>query len=305
MNSSSIVITEIEISKSFIEDVFIKYYSYIINRKSYINEMNWFPVRDMDTGNNLYATVRGILKGIKKTMKHSKKDFVEELIEDTLLESGRGNAGVIFTSWFTGFLDSLKDDMILNTETLSLAMNKGNAQALKAFSNPRRGTILDPISIVNKTANSICEREINIISLMDKIIDDANIAVENTTEQLDNLLKEKYSKEVIDGLKKDNVIDAGALGFLLFLKAFKESIMNRINVTGGFVFVLDNLICKDRKVIMEKFSHLGDSLDINVSPSGKKALVHIHSNSPDEIFEIVKTIGNIKELRIEDLTEDN
>ncbi|PIR02022.1 MAG: hypothetical protein CO031_00575 [Candidatus Nealsonbacteria bacterium CG_4_9_14_0_2_um_filter_37_38] len=297
-------VSEMEISKDFLRKIFEKFYARISPRKEEVNKMNYFPIPDCDTGDNLAATLRGVIRGIKQGGYLSKKDLINSLQEEILLEAGRGNAGVIFTGWFAGFLNSLKEGLVLNAETLSQAMEEGKNWGYRVFDKPREGTILDPISISAQTALLVSQREKNLISLFEEIISRAKISVEKTTEKLDDLLKERNTPREIKALKKKKVVDAGALGFLIFLESFQEVIMEKIKERGGAVVVIKGKENLDREVFKKRFSPLGDSLDINISPSSKNATIHIHTDFPEKIAEISLEFGEIKDFRIEDLTEE-
>lgn len=42
-----------------------------------------------------------------------------------------------------------------------------------------------------------------------------------------------------------------------------------------------------KKQVAARLRGLGNSLDIYVSPSGKKAVIHIHTNAPEEVKNII------------------
>jgi len=299
-------VSEMEISRDFLEKIFKNFYNCLLPRREEVNEMNYFPIPDADTGTNLSLTLNGIVKGIRQGNYRLKKDLVEALIQKRrgiLLSSGRGNAGVIFTGWFRGFLNCLKEELlILNSETLSAALKEGEKEGYKVFIDPKEGTILDPISVAAEVSLSNFKEEPNLISLFDKIISEVKVSVQNTTEKLDDLLKDKYPLKEIQKLKERKVVDAGALGFLIFLEGFKETVLERIKEKGGAVMVIEgeNL---DPELLKERFSALGDSLDI--ISSGEEAMLHIHTDLPEKAFEAAREFGRIEEFRIEDLTEEN
>lgn len=304
LKKDEVFISEIEISKGFLKKVFEKFHSRISPRRVEVNEMNYFPIPDGDTGNNFSATVHLVIKKIELRNYSSKKDLVEDLQEEILLGSGLGNAGIIFTGWFIGFLTPLKAELVLSSESLAEAFESGENQGYKFVFDPKAGTILDIISVASEVSLSFWSEERNLISLLDKIICQAKISVEKTTEKLDDLLQDKYPLKEIKKLKKQGVVDAGALGFLIFLESFKETVEETIKERGGAVVVIKGEKL-DLKLLKERFSPLGDSLNINVSPSGGRLALHIHTDFPEKIFQIAKEFGEIEKFRIEDLTEEN
>ncbi|MBA7605589.1 hypothetical protein ES703_12722 [subsurface metagenome] len=299
-----IFISEIEISKSLLVKIFTKFLDRISPRKEEVNDMNYFPVRDCDTGDNLVVTLKSILRGIKQTDRCPKRELIESLQEEILLEAARGNAGMIFTGWFAGFLNYLQEELVLNSMSLAVAMERGRDWGYRVFAEPREGTILDPISRCVQAALVLYENEKNLVSLFEGIISQARVAVEKTTDRLGDLLKGKNTPEEIQVLKAKKVVDAGALGFLIFLEGLQEAIAEAIQERAGVVVVIEGEEDLDEDVLREEFSPLGDSLDINVSPSRKKVAIHIHTDSPEKVAEVAGRFSDIHDFRIEDLTEE-
>ena len=299
-----IFISEIEISKGLLVKIFTKFLDRISPRKEEVNDMNYFPVRDCDTGDNLVVTLRSILRGIRQSNHRSKRGLIENLQEEILLEAARGNAGMIFTGWFAGFLNYLAEELVLNSMSLAQAMERGRDCGYRVFAEPREGTILDPIARSAQTALGVYESEKNLVPLFGEIISQARIAVEKTTDRLDDLLKGKNTPEEIQALKSQKVVDAGALGFLIFLEGLREAIAETIKERAGVVVVIEGEGDLDEDVLREEFSPLGDSLDIRISPSRKGVALHIHTDSPQKVAEVAGRFSDIHDFRIEDLTEE-
>jgi len=299
-----IFISEIEISKGLLVNIFEKFLDRISPRKEEVNDMNYFPVRDCDTGDNLVVTLKSILRGIKQTDRCPKRELIESLQEEILLGAARGNAGMIFTGWFAGFLNYLAEELVLNSMSLTHAMERGRDCGYRVFAEPREGTILDPIARSAQTALTLYETEKNLVPLFEGIISQARIAVEKTTDRLDDLLKGKNTPEEIQMLKAKKVVDAGALGFLIFLEGLREAIAETIKERAGVVVVIEGEEDLDEDVLREEFSPLGDSLDIRISPSRKRVALHIHTDSPQKVAEVARRFSKIGDFRIEDLTEE-
>jgi dihydroxyacetone kinase-like predicted kinase len=297
-------ITEIEISKGLLVRIFTKFLDRISPRKEEVNDMNYFPVRDCDTGDNLVVTLKSILRGIRQTDRCTKRELIESLEEEILLGAARGNAGMIFTGWFAGLLNYLAEELVLNSQNLAHAMQRGRDWGHKVFAEPREGTILDPIARSAQTALTLYETEKNLVSLFEGIISQARIAVDETTDKLDDLLKGKNTPEEIQVLQANHVVDAGALGFLIFLEGLQEAIAEAIEERAGVVVVIKGEEDLNEDVLREAFSPLGDSLDINVSPSRKKVAIHIHTDFPQKVAEVAAGFSRICDFRIEDLTEE-
>ncbi|MBN2378944.1 DAK2 domain-containing protein [candidate division WOR-3 bacterium] len=302
-----IFISEIELSRKLLVNTFTGFLERISPRKEEVNEMNYFPVRDSDTGDNLVGTLKGIIRGIQRTDNRPKRELIEELQEEILLDSARGNAGMIFTGWFSGFLDHLRDELVLNTLSLAHAMERGRQSGYKVFAQPKSGTILDPISSCAKTALAGCKKEKNLLSLFDEIIPKVRASVLKTTDRLGVLLRGKNSPEEIHNLEENHVVDAGALGFQIFLESFRKTIVETIWERGGVVVVIMAEEKLKEDLLKDEFAPLGDSLDIRVSPTGKRVAIHIHTDSPHMVADIAHRFSEISEItsfKIEDLAED-
>ncbi len=299
-----IFISEIEISKGLLVNIFEKFLDRISPRKEEVNEMNYFPVRDCDTGDNLVVTIRSILRGIRQSNHRSKRGLIENLQEEILLGAARGNAGMIFTGWFAGFLNYLAEELVLNSMSMAHAMQRGRDWGYRVFVEPRQGTILDPISRSAQTALTLYENEKNLVSLFEGIISQARVAVKETTDMLGDLLKGKNTPEEIQALQANHVVDAGALGFLIFLEGLQEAIAEAIRERAGVVVVIKGEEDLNEDALREAFSSLGDSLDIRISPSRKRVALHIHTDFPQKVAEVAHRFSRVEDFRLEDLTEE-
>jgi fatty acid-binding protein DegV len=80
-------------------------------------------------------------------------------------------------------------------------------------------------------------------------------------------------------------------------KRFIQILSNRYEV----VALLDDGYC-DEKQIREELDHLGNCLDIIKIKNRTK--IHIHTDMPYEVRDIIKKMGNIESLRIEDMAKE-
>ncbi|MCK4232402.1 hypothetical protein KAX21_05575, partial [candidate division WOR-3 bacterium] len=101
-----------------------------------------------------------------------------------------------------------------------------------------------------------------------------------------------------------HVVDAGALGFLIFLEGLQEAIAEAIRERAGVVVVIKGEEDLNEDALREAFSSLGDSLDIRISPSRKRVALHIHTDSPQKVAEVAHRFSRVEDFRLEDLTEE-
>ena len=130
------------------------------------------------------------------------------------------------------------------------------------------------------------------------------------------------TREKMEIFKKANVVDAGGLGFLVILESYLEALEPAWAKTlpakempsekiKRFVQVLSNRyevvslienLRLDENTIRARLKKLGNSLD--VVRWGNKMKIHIHTDYPDEIKNIIRKSGQILALRIEDMAKE-
>jgi len=278
----------------------------IEEQKEQINKINVFPVPDQDTGSNMAKTLLGIKEAIEgKEFKDLSE--ISEAACDGALTSAQGNAGVIYTGFLASFLPLL-DKNPVNAKKLAVAFGKGAERARKSIQNPKEGTILDVIDAASQTFKEESEKETDILKILRNAIEKANEALLATREKMEIF-------------KKANVVDAGGLGFLIILESYLEALEGEKKEvkkeekpserTRRFVQVLSNryeiisLIEDSRfneEVIREKLKKLGNSID--VVQIGNKTKVHIHTDYPDEVKNVIRQSGQVLELREEDMARE-
>jgi dihydroxyacetone kinase-like predicted kinase len=294
------------ITQNELKRMFLLSYERIEEKKEEINKINVFPVPDQDTGTNLAKT----LEGIKKEIEGKEFKDLEEISKvalDGALISAQGNAGVIYTGFLAGFLPKLNKNPV-DAKKLAEAFEEGRKRAWKSMANPKGGTILDVIDAAAETFKKEAEKEKDIVKIFEKVIEKAKEALLATREKMEIF-------------KKANVVDAGGLGFLMILESYLEALKPEgkkeekkerpSEEIRRFVQVLTNrfevvaLIFDprlDEEKVREKLKRLGNCLDIVKVENKMK--VHIHTDYPDEVRDVLRKIGRIEDLRIEDMAKE-
>jgi DegV family protein with EDD domain len=294
------------LTQNELKRMFLFSYERIEREKEEINKINVFPVPDQDTGSNLAKTLAGIKEAIEgKEFKDLEE--ISKVALDGALISAQGNAGVIYTGFLAGFLPKLNKNPV-DAKKLAEAFEEGRKRAWKSMVNPKEGTILDVIDATAETFKREAERERDLIKIFEKAIEKAKEALLATREKMEIF-------------KKANVVDAGGLGFLMILESYldalkperkKEEKKERpTEEIKRFVQVLANryevvsLILEPRfseEIVRGKLKGLGNCLDI--VQVGQKMKIHIHTDYPDEVKNVLRTIGKIGDLRIEDMAKE-
>ena len=279
----------------------------IEEKKEEINKINVFPVPDQDTGTNLAKTLSGIKKAIKGREFKNLSEISQTLL-DGALAAAQGNAGVIYTGFLAGFLPQFNKNPV-NAKKLALAFEKGAQKARLSIQNPKEGTILDVIDAASQSLKTGAEKESDIIILF-------KMAVEKAKEAL------LATREKMEIFRKANVVDAGGLGFLIILESYlealepsfakakegeekpSEKIKRFVQVLSHryeVVSLLENSSLAEEK-IKERLKRLGNSID--VVQIGKKIKLHIHTDYPEEVRDVIRQFGRISEIRVEDMAKE-
>jgi acyl-phosphate glycerol 3-phosphate acyltransferase len=300
------VVTEIKIED--LKRMMLAASKKIVFHQDEINKINVWPVADKDTGYNLAATLLGIEGAISQKEYGSIFELTQAIKEGAMINA-RGNAGMIYTGYLIRVCDEIRNLRSIDSLQLASAMKKGIKAAYRAILNPVEGTILDVIKTSGEKAYEIAKlrKEKNIIKILEEALKFSKTALKET-------------KEKLEALKKADVVDAGALGFVKILEAWTESlkgaipaldletklvisepkieeeIKERYEVVSQFKKE-KNFILKELK---NELSLLGSSLEILELED--KIKLHIHTNFPEKIREKIKKF-EILEWRLEDFLQ--
>ena len=289
------------------------YYSFlagaqrIFDHQGVLNKINVFPVRDADTGTNLASTMRSIVDTFIPTDNFS---ATANALADAALVGARGNSGIIFAQFLYGFSSSFENEEEIDVNKFSMAVTNGVTKSYEAISNPVEGTL---ITVLREWAEGI--------QILKEKIDDFNLLItESYTNAKESLAN---TPNLLEVLAKANVVDAGAKGFVVFLEGmidfFKHGELkkilgarNVIKVQGfdgnhdhenaNFRYCTEAMLTADhidRDKLKSKIIHFGDSLVLAGSP--KKMRLHIHTDTPDQLFTKISKFGSITFQKVDDM----
>ncbi|MGM0508930.1 MAG: DAK2 domain-containing protein [Fusobacteriota bacterium] len=278
----------------------------VIDHKDLLNKINVFPVPDNDTGNNLAATMESIISESK--INESIKETMESVSEAALL-GARGNSGIIFAKFIAGFTNELQGEVKISIADFSSSINKATFHVYESISEPIEGTMITVIKNWARSVKDLKEDVDNFPELIEKSLVEAKNALKNTKNQL-------------EVLKKADVVDAGGQGFVKFIEGIYESITGKKNIKPkdnleklefskeDFIsdFESDFRYCTEalmeevdlsEKSIENLIEDLGDSLI--VVKTKYQVRVHIHTDFPSEIFDILRKYGKITRQKVDDM----
>ncbi len=281
--------------------------------KKHLNDINFFPVPDSDTGNNMSITLTSVAikvepeKSIYKTI---------EAISDHSIQSARGNSGLILAQFFSGLYKKMVNKATLNTMDFARNVKKTIPYLYDNVDDPHEGTM---ITVIKDWAEKLPELAENIDDFVILFEESLSIAKESLEE----------TKHILEVHKKKNSVDAGAQGFIYFLEGIiyywkntdtsnedtkpgdelsEEDIANidsnldELNEDDlKYRYCTEILLQTDLKnsIIKSALNDKGDSLIVASSKNNTR--VHIHTNDPAEVAYILNDKGKIVEQKVDDM----
>jgi uncharacterized protein len=293
------------------------YYTFIAGARNVIehqvelNKINVFPVNDGDTGTNLASTIRAVVDSLAP---HRSYKITADRIAETTLVNARGNSGIIFAQFLYGMSTETGNFKTITINQFAESIKNSIRYIYEAVANPVEGTML---TVIKDWANYIYDNRNRISDFNEMFISSLTV--------LNKSLIETKSKLAI--LAKANVVDAGARGFVLFVEGIIDFISNKnlkelvqVKAETGlfekieesipekveFRFCTEALIKKctlDNKAfsgIVEKFGN-----SIVIAGSDRMRRLHIHTNSPAELFSELRNTGTISFQKVDDMVRQS
>ncbi len=277
------------------------------NNRQLIDDLNIFPVPDGDTGTNMSLTFSGAA-GQTLAEDYTSCGKLATKLASSALRNARGNSGVILSQIIRGFSKAIESKTNIGVADLKNALVGAKNTAYRAVMKPTEGTILTVIREMSEYA----EKNYSSFTEADDFLRAICEAGEKSLRGTTNLLP---------ALKKAGVVDAGGKGL--------------ITIFEGFVYVLDNgeAVPSDEPVITAATQKYKEDIDIkylyctefiitkssvrNVaqfrSLIGEKGdcmlviedddiiKVHIHTNHPGYVLEEAIKLGELTNLKIENM----
>lgn len=289
-------------------------YLRLYSRRELLNAINVFPVADGDTGTNMALTLQAAVAGAYSCKTNSLRDVADSIALHSL-RGARGNSGVILSQYFKGIAEFIGKRERLHIPDIAGVFSAGAESAYRAMSEPREGTILTVLREIGEHLHQAREKFKNIHTLLDSAMERGKRSVSETREKL---------KVLADA----GVVDAGAQGFMHFM----EGINNFIK-TGELSKEIDSTTdIKELPRVVEEHSRfrycseflvkgssfdipelknrlrdLGDSVIVASTGAGEIEYlrIHIHTDNPQKIKGLAKSVGTIENEKIDDMKSQN
>ena len=279
----------------------------VIEHQVELNKINVFPVNDGDTGTNLASTIRAVINSLHP---HKSYKITADRIAETSLINARGNSGIIFAQFLYGMSMETGNYKTVNIAQFAESIKNSIRYIYEAIANPVEGTML---TVIRDWADYIYDNRHRITDFNELFLGSVNI--------LNKSLIETKTKLAV--LAKANVVDAGARGFVLFIEGIIEFITRRdikeliqaraetalfekieeaIPQNVEFRFCTEALIknCQvDSKAMHAILNRYGDS--IVVAGSDRMKRLHVHTNTPADLFNELRKTGTITFQKADDM----
>lgn len=283
----------------------------IIEHQTELNKINVFPVNDGDTGSNLAGTVRSVIEILHP---HRSYKVTADRIAEASILNARGNSGIIFAQFFYGLSRETGEIKSAGIKDFAEALRKTVRYVYEAVAKPVEGTML---TVIKDFAD--------FIDLSWHKFSDFNNLFLSSYEILTKSLAQTKAKLAI--LEKNNVVDAGAKGFVLFFEGIRDFINSRnikelisarsvvnsfpkeeslISENVTFRYCTEAVVrdCSvDNHSLMGILENYGDS--VVVAGSDKVKRLHLHTNNPSKLFDYLRKLGTTTFQKADDMIRHN
>lgn len=281
----------------------------VMNNRHHLNEINVFPVRDGDTGSNLFSMMRSIV--MESQSGNTPKATVES-VSDAALRGARGNSGIIFAQYLSGMSVELVDGAAITLEHFALASDRAVQYAYDAIDNPVEGTMITVMKVWGRALVRLIATKQDELVTMDIAYEELEASLVQTQYQLKDL-------------KKAGVVDSGAKGFVYFIKGMIDFFKNGESVVELEEDLTDNLLEAPLHTVHQDITYRycteglleGDFIDIPairktlhqhgdslvVAGNSRRCRIHIHADQPAKVFEELYKFGNITYQKADDMVK--
>jgi hypothetical protein len=289
------------------------YYSFVsgarevIRNRKVLNDINVFPVADGDTGSNMASTMNSIIEEAR--VENSVRGTMSS-IADAAISGARGNSGIIIAQYINGIFMSLRDDAKVSVSSFAQSVWDAVPHAYNAISEPVEGTI---ITVIRDWAEAVYRHKDHaedFHELLSKPMVTASESLKATTGKL-------------KVLEEARVVDSGAKGFVYFVEGLTEFIRTGLlkddfraedlalsfdeypehdHGKPQFRFCTEAMISGegiDLNEIKKSLHEHGDSLI--VAGSDRRARIHIHTDKPEAVMQLLKDKGRIMQQKADDM----
>jgi len=289
--------------------------------KKLVDALNVFPVPDGDTGTNMSMTLKSATKEVNSCANNN-LDALGEALAKGALRGARGNSGVILSQILKGMSTIIVQCDELTTKTFAKAMKEGSDVAYQAVTKPKEGTILTVVRTMADSALAISKKVADFEEFFKQVLEKGEEILQQTPEML-------------PPLKKAGVVDSGGRGLIVIFTGFYKAIINDESVKFEFndvavtmekikafhaslcdISQIEFAYCTEFMIVnMHKKTTESDidKLRIRLCEIGDSVIclgdlslvkVHVHTNTPNIALGYALELGEITNIKIENMLEE-
>ncbi len=283
-----------------------------------VDALNVFPVPDGDTGTNMTLTMQSAIREINSG-EFLRADEAASALSKGALKGARGNSGVITSQLLRGFSKALKGVEKITPLQFAEALTKGAEVAYKAVMKPKEGTILTVARVVAEDALKQARKD----------PDDYDALISVMLKSGEAILKK--TPDMLPALKQAGVVDSGGRGLLYIYQGYaavlrgedlnlteageEEGAVEQADDWHDLTRPLTHTYCVSFKIISfredcdehdldsfrRRLNRIGDCVQVQGDLSC--AEVHVHTDNPGSALEYGVELGEISEIRVDNLAE--
>jgi DegV family protein with EDD domain len=284
---------------------------WVDSRREELNRINVFPVPDGDTGTNFAVTLRAGAEAVRP-MADRALPLVAGAAAEACVDAARGNSGLLLSQFLLGFREGIGTNEAVDTTGLARAIRGGADQLGAALDVPVEGTILTVCRDVADAAEATAARTSRLEELLPGMLASAWTSLRRTPD-------------LLRALRDAGVVDAGAMAFVRTLEGVVRLIRGEpidsapvppardsartaaaraaVAAEQDFRFCTEVLVRADRlpaaPTVRAALRPLGGS--IVVLHTGHSLKLHIHTDVPEQVFELAGRWGTIEARKAEDV----
>lgn len=285
------------------------------NREA-VDALNVFPVPDGDTGTNMSLTMQSATREVN-SKEFLRADEAANALAKGALRGARGNSGVITSQLYRGFAKALSGVEKITPMQFALALQKGAEMAYKAVMKPKEGTILTVARVIAEDA----------VKQAQQTPDDYDALMTTMLRSGEAILKR--TPDMLPPLKQAGVVDSGGRGLLLIYMGYAAVLRGEdINLADEgaeeagvdsaddwhdlsgeihhaycteFTIINFKDDCNEHDVdsFRRRLNRIGDCVQVTGDLTETK--VHVHTNNPGNAIEYGLELGELTNLKIDNL----
>ncbi len=279
-----------------------------------LNRINVFPVPDGDTGTNFAATMRAVAEGVRP-LEGAHLPTVTKAMAQACVFNARGNSGMLLSHFLIGFKETVGADDEIDIKGVARGFRGGSEHVINGLDEPVEGTILTVCRDAADAAEEAAAGTSDLGEFMQTILERARDSLARTPQ-------------LLAVLREAGVVDAGAKAFVRVLEGVVRLIqgdpivaaevspdldtpdaaaMVEVAHERDFRYCTEVLVrCNpvpSSTAVRSQLRPLGGSIVVLANDDLLK--VHVHTDTPENVFALADEWGAIEKTKADDMREQH